>query len=388
MITLLIFVAVLAVLVISHEFGHFVAARKSGMKVYEFGFGFPPRLFGVVPTVDAGGKRKWKFIWGRPREEEEPNTVYSFNVVPLGGFVRIKGEDGQETGPDSFAAQKFWKKAIVLLAGVGMNIVLAFVLLSIGFMAGSPQATDSLPPGAKAENTHIEIIEAMVGKPAADAGLQEGDVIVSLDNLQNPSVQAMQDYVDAHKNQTIKVTVKRGEALVEKNIHPFVYPDTGKGGLGVSLVEIGLVKFPWYKALYYGLIMTGLYLKEIFFSFYYLIAGLFQGAPVGQAVSGPVGIAVMTGKVAKLGFTYLLNFMALLSLNLAIINVLPIPALDGGRLLFLIIGKIKGKPVKEQYEHMAHSIGFFVLISLVVLITIKDLGNFKGMFIDLWHKII
>ncbi|MBI2037545.1 MAG: RIP metalloprotease RseP [Candidatus Magasanikbacteria bacterium] len=388
MVTLLIFIAVLAVLVISHEWGHFVVARKSGMKVYEFGFGFPPRLFGIQKIKDEQGNSKWRFIWGRKADEEAGETVYSFNIIPLGGFVRIKGEDGQEVGPDSFAAQKAWKRAVTLMAGVGMNIVTAFILLSVGFMIGAPQAVDSLPPGTTAENRHIEIIELIADKPAAAAGLQSGDIIVSLDNLQNPSVKAMQEYVDANKNKDIKVTVKRGDNTIEKNIRPFVYEDTGKGGLGVSLIEVGLVRYPWYRAIYYGLIMTGLYLKEILFSFYYLISGLFAGAPVGESLSGPIGIAVMTGKVAKLGFSYLLNFMALLSLNLAVLNALPIPALDGGRLLFLIISKLKGKPVEQRYEQIAHGVGFVLLISLVVLITVKDLGNFKGLFVSLFQKVI
>lgn len=388
MVTLLIFIAVLAVLVISHEWGHFIVARKSGMKVYEFGFGFPPRLFGVQLITDASGKKSWKFAWRGRNDDPTQGTVYSFNLIPLGGFVRIKGEDGQESGPDSFAAQKAWKRAAALMAGVGMNIILAFVLLSIGFMAGAPQAVDNLPAGTKVKDRHLEIMEVMADRPASIGGLQSGDIIVALDDLQNPSVKAMQEYVDANKDRDIKVTVKRGEEVLEKNIRPFVYPDTGKGGLGVSLVEVGLVKYPWYRAIYYGMVMTGLYLKEILFSFGYLIAGLFSGAPVGESLSGPVGIAVMTGKVAKLGFNYLLNFIALLSLNLAVINALPIPALDGGRLLFLIISKLKGKDVEQKYEQLAHGIGFVVLISLVVLITVKDLGDFKWFFMDLWNKII
>ena len=394
MITVLIFVAVLFILVISHELGHFVAARKSGMKVYEFGFGFPPRLFGIQQVVDQAGKKKWKIIWRTKREQlgqdtasqQETNvgTLYSINLLPLGGFVKIKGEDGEEAGPDSFAAQGFWKRAITLFAGVGMNIVLAFVLLSIGFMMGAPGAVDSLPAGSKVENSHLEIMEAMPGRPAAAAGLQTGDIIVSLDELQNPSVKEMQEYVDANKNKEIKVIIQRGDEVLEKNIKPFVYEDTGKGGLGVALIEVGTVSYPWYKAIYYGFIMTGLYLKEIVLSFYYLIAQLVAGTPVGESLSGPVGIAVMTGKVAKMGFNYLLNFMALLSLNLAVINILPIPALDGGRLLFLIISKIKGKPITQKYEQLAHGIGFFVLISLVILITVKDLGKFKGLFSGLF----
>jgi regulator of sigma E protease len=388
MVTLLIFIAVLAVLVLSHEFGHFVSARKSGMKVYEFGFGFPPRLFGIQAVLDENGKRKWRFIWGKKPDEASFGTVYSFNLLPLGGFVKIKGEDGEEVGPDSFAAQKFWKKGITLLAGVGMNIILAFILLSVGFMWGAPQAVDNLPPGTKIENSHLEIMEALTGKPASMAGIESGDIIVSLDNLQNPTVKSLRDYVDANKNKDIKITIKRGDETLQKILRPFIDSETGKGGIGVALIEVGTVKYSWYMAIYQAFVMTGFYLKEIVLSFYTLIAGLFRGAPVGESLSGPVGIAVMTGKVARLGFSYLLNFMALLSLNLAIINVLPIPALDGGRFLFLLISKIIGRPVNQKYEQIAHGIGFFVLISLVILITVKDLGKFTGLFSSLVHKII
>lgn len=402
MLTFLIFLAVLAVLVLSHEFGHFIVARASGMKVYEFGFGFPPTILGVQWQKDVNGKKKLKLIWGKgkkiteydeldglPKENEtEGGTVYSLNLIPLGGFVQIKGENGDESGADSFGAQKAWKRALTLFAGVGMNVVLAFALLTGGLMMGLPQATDGLPAGVTVKDRHLEIIETLAGKPAAEAGLQAGDIVLALDALQNPSVAAMQDYVNTHKDQNISVTVKRDGNIIEKKIHPFVYADTGKGGLGVSLVEAGLVSYPWYKAIYYGFLMTGFYLKEIVVSFYYLIAGLFAGQPAGEALSGPVGIAVMTGQVARLGFSYLLNFMALLSLNLAVINILPIPALDGGRLLFLLINRIKRKPLAQKYEQLAHSVGFVVLMFLVVVITAKDLGHFKGFFIDLWKELI
>ncbi len=391
MITFLIFLAVLAVLVLSHEFGHFIVARKSGMKVYEFGFGFPPRLLGIQFKKNAEGKNKIRFI-GRKRIEAEEalggGTIYSFNLIPLGGFVQIKGENGEDPGPDSFGAKSAWKRAATLSAGVGMNIILAFLLLTAGFMMGLPQAVDNLPAGVNVKDSHLEIIEVISGKPAEKAGLMAGDTVLQLDNLKNPSVKAMQDYINSHKDQDIQVVIKRNGETIEKNIHPFVYESTGKAGLGVGLVEVGLVSYPWYKAIYYGFLMTGFYLKEIFLSFYYLIAGLFAGNQVGEALSGPVGIAVMTGQVARLGFSYLLNFTALLSLNLAVINILPIPALDGGRLLFLLISKLKRKPVAQKYEQIAHSLGFVLLMFLVVVITIKDLGNFKGFFIDLWNKII
>ena len=204
MITFLIFIAVLAVLVLSHEFGHFIVARSSGMKVYEFGFGFPPRILGISWHKTAVGKKKLKLIWGKKKEtikydleplsensEKEGGTIYSLNLIPLGGFVQIKGENGEESGPDSFAAQSAWKRAATLSAGVVMNIILAFILLSSGFMLGLPQAVDGLPAGVNIKDRHLEIIEASVDKPAAQAGLQAGDTILALDNLQNPSVAAM-----------------------------------------------------------------------------------------------------------------------------------------------------------------------------------------------------
>ena len=155
----------------------------------------------------------------------------------------------------------------------------------------------------------------------------------------------------------------------------------------MAIAEVGVVKYPWYKAIYQGIIATGLYLKEIVLAFYFLIKGWLGGAAMGEAVSGPVGIAVMTGKVARLGFIYLLQFTAVLSLNLAILNILPIPALDGGRLLFLAISKVLRRPVTPKYEQIAHAIGFMLLMLLVLVVTIKDISAFRGLFITFFHKI-
>lgn len=395
MLTLLIFLAILGLLVLSHEFGHFIVAKKSGMKVYEFGFGFPPRLFGAQVLKDKkSGKARWRFILGNKRAESEEEdgqmehgTIYSFNLIPLGGFVRIKGEEGNETGPDSFTSKPAWQKALTLFAGVGMNVILAAFLLAVGFMIGLPQAVGDFPDVAAVKDRHIEIMQVMADKPADQAGLKAGDNIIKIDNVSYPRLQQMRDYVNEHKNDSIAVTVKRGDQIIEKNIKPFVYPDTGKGGLGVAIEEVGLVRYPWHKAFYFGTITTGFYIKEILLSFYLLIMGLFAGAPVGEALSGPVGIAVMTGRVAKLGLAYLINFTALLSINLAIVNILPIPALDGGRLLFLGISKIIRRPLSRKYEQLAHTLGFALLMLLIVAITIKDVGTFKGVLINFFKKI-
>ncbi|TAN33583.1 RIP metalloprotease RseP [Patescibacteria group bacterium] len=366
MLTLLIFLAVLAILVLSHEFGHFIVARKSGMKVYEFGFGFPPRLFKYT--------------------SKKSGVMYSFNLIPLGGFVKIKGEDADETGPDSFGAQKMWKRAITLFAGVGMNVVLAAVLLSIGFAVGMPQAVDSFASVEGVKDRQLQIAQVISGKPAEAAGLKPGDSITRLDAIEQPRLKQMQEYVAANKDKEISVTVKRGTETITKKIKPFVY-ESGRAGIGVGLAEIGTVKYPWYKAISEGILATGYYLKEIVLAFYLLIRGLFAGEPVGEAVSGPVGIAVMTGQVARMGWAYMINFVALLSLNLAIINILPIPALDGGRLLFLGLSKILRRPITPRYEQVAHTVGFVLLMLLVVLVTVKDIGRFSGAIGAFFQKI-
>lgn len=387
MLTLIIFIAVLAVLVISHEFGHFIAARKSGMRVYEFGFGFPPRLFGVYKDVQT---KKNKIVWGKKREQDAINngsgTLYSINLLPLGGFVKIKGEEGDEIGPDSFVSKPVWQKAVTLVAGVAMNLLLAIALLSVGFMIGLPQTTDNVDPKLVSER-HLEIMQVLPDKPAQKAGLKAGDTIVSLSGLQNPKVKELQKYVDTHKTDEIPVVVERDNQLLQFKIKPIVYEDTGKGGLGIAIVEVGIVRYPWYKAIYYGFTTTGIYLKEIIVGLYILLSGLMMGKGGGAAVSGPIGIAVMTGQAARLGAAYLIQFTALLSVNLALINILPIPALDGGRLLFLLIGKIRGKPAPMKYEQVAHLIGFALLMLLIVFVTVHDMGAFKGAFIDLFRNI-
>jgi len=223
--------------------------------------------------------------------------------------------------------------------------------------------------------------------PAVKADLKAGDIIIKIATIDNPRLKQMQDYVDQNKDKELAVVVKRGDEMISKTIKPMVYQDTGKGGLGVTITEVGIIKYPWYKAIYKGFIITGLYLKEIVVGFYLIIKGLISGAGAGAAVSGPVGIAVMTGQIARMGLSYVLSFTAILSLNLAIINILPIPALDGGRLLFLVIGKIFRRQLSMKFEQLAHTIGFALLMLLVVVVTVKDLSRFRGVFSGLINKI-
>ncbi len=436
MLTLVIFLAILAVLVLSHEFGHFIVARRSGIKVEEFGFGFPPRLFGIqlfkeqklekiaeqeevelqvtsyklqdgqeasekiitdtTREIDAVvAEKKWRFVWGAKGVEKlraenigREGTVYSVNLIPLGGFVKIKGENGEAPDEaDSFGAKKPWQKALVMAAGVAMNILLAAVLLSVGFMVGLPQMTDNLPEGSIVKNRRTEILQVFSGKPAALADLRAGDALLKVGGLDNPRVKEIQEYVNAHRGEDVTVVIRRGEEIFTKQIKPAVYEGTGRAGLGVAIAEVGEVRYAWYKAIYYGFTGSFLYLKEIVVALFLLVKGLLAGAAVAGEVTGPVGIAVMTGRVARLGFAYLVQFTAVLSLNLAVINILPIPALDGGRLLFLLISKIRRREMSQKVETAIHLVGFCALMALVILVTVKDVGAFRDNFVNFFQRI-
>lgn len=384
MYTVIAFLAVFAIIVFSHELGHFFAARKSGMRVWEFGFGFPPRLFGWYRDPET---KKIKFVGRKFDKKKIPATVYSFNLLPVGGFVSIKGEDGQDVeDADSFNAGKLWKKVIVVVAGVAMNFVLAGVLLSIGLMIGLPTMVEGNNQ-KYVSDVRLEIAQVLKDRPAAEAGLQAGDVILKIDELENPRVESMQDYTNQAGETPLDIEIRRGEEVFVKTITPTKYEESGRYGIGVAIADVGTVKYPWYLAVYRGFVSAGLYLKEIVLAFGGLIKGLFVGAGVPEGVSGPVGIAVMTGQIAKLGLIYLLQFTAILSLNLAVLNILPIPALDGGRLIFLLFSRWNKKLKLDKYENTAHGIGFIALMVLVVLVTIRDLGTFKGFFIGIWDKI-
>ncbi len=393
MLTLLIFLAVLAVLVLSHEFGHFIVARKNGMKVEEFGFGFPPRLCGIR-RVGEGVNKHWQVVWGNKEVkalEAESNlpggTIYSFNWLPLGGFVKIKGEDGENKDADSFGSKKAWQKAAVLVAGVGMNMVVAYVFIVIGYVVGLPQTLEGMNDVSRVPDRHIEVLQVIPGKPAQAAGVAVGDKIIALGSFERPRLDELRAYVDQHRDEEISVTIERNKETIIKKIHPAIYSETGKGGLGVGIIEVGTVRYPLSNALYQGVITTGTYLKGIVFGFGFIIKSLFTGGDAARMVSGPVGVAVMTGQVARLGFVHLLQFMAILSLNLAVLNILPIPALDGGRLLFVILTKLLRRTTASKYEQVIHTVGFVFLMVLVVAVTVKDLGAFKGVFVDFVHKV-
>jgi regulator of sigma E protease len=367
LVTVGIFIIVLAIIVVVHELGHFFTAKMMGMGIDEAGIGFPPRA------------------WAKKAKD---GITYSVNWLPLGGFVKIKGEDGEHRDdPDSFASKKIWQRAIVLVAGVVMNFLLCAVLLSVGFAVGLPQSVDqaSLEQGI-VEDYKIQVVSVVADRPAEEAGIELGDALLTVDGQEFKGVASLNEYTSDKIGQSLTYEFVRGEEIITKEIE-LVDIGSGNSGIGIGLIETGVVSYPVHKAVWNGFKLTGFLTKEITFAFGNILKNLVVGEPVGVQVSGPVGIAVLTGQVAKLGLIYILQFTALLSINLAIINFLPFPALDGGRLLFLAIEAIRRKPVNQKVEGIFHTAGFVILMLIVLIVTFQDVlryvdfaGIFSGFF--------
>jgi len=387
LITIIVFVLVLSVIVFVHEMGHFSMARKFGVKVDEFGLGLPPRVLGVRKI-----NGQFKLVWGKSTIEPDSPTIYSLNLIPVGGFVKIKGESGEEAeAVDSFAHKPIWQRSAMIVAGVVMNVILCMVLLSIGFGFGMPAALDEgISSQAVVTNKSIQVIQLMPDGQAKLAGLAAGDVISRIAGQEFTTISEINTYLTARVGQELNFEIVRGGEIINKKIKvdKYTFADQEITGIGVGLIETAMVRYPWYLAVYKGIVATFIWLSAIVVAFATIIKNLIVGMPTGVEVAGPVGIAVLTGQAAKMGLIYLLQFTALLSLNLAIINILPFPALDGGRFLFLILEKIRGKAVQAKWENLIHNLGFLFLMGLVLLVTFGDvikygggvLGAIKGLF--------
>ncbi len=388
MMTVIIFLIVLSFLVIAHEWGHFIVAVKSGMKVYEFGLGFPPRVLGAYKDPKT---KKWVFVWGKgksslkdavdgePSIEEYPTTLYSLNLLPLGGFVKIKGENGEsKNDKDSFGSHPYYKKAGVLVAGVVMNVVVAAMLLAIGFTIGLPTNVTNqqdLTDGATIEKgPWVSIEQVKEGSTAKEGGLTFGDKITKVDDLILKNSNEFIAYISQTTSTNVSLVVEReGEAL-SKEIEVRGKPgETGR--IGAAIIDVAHVSYPWYTSILKGITASISILGAIYYSFFVLIKGMIMGSGGAMEVSGPVGIASIVGKSARLGIQYLINVTAMISLSLAAINILPIPALDGGRLVFVTFEKIFKKPVPLKYEQLAHTLGFLLLMALIVWVTFKDITS-------------
>lgn len=375
---IIVFIVILGILVLAHELGHFLTARIFKVKAEEFGFGYPPRLLGLVKD----NRGQWRWLGRKAKAENFKETVWSLNWFPIGGFVKIKGEDQNSLKEaDSFAAKKIWQRAVMLVAGVLMNVLLCVILLSVGFGFGIPSVLDqSIVSQAKSvREEKIQVVSVNKDSPANSVGLQVSDELLMVDGNPLASISFLQDYVHQHANQTLVLAVKRDKQELRVEITPQILATSnGQAELGLGLVETGIVTYPWYTAVWHGLVATYNLLVALALALWGLLKNIVMTGEVAAEVAGPVGIAVLTGQVVQMGWVYVLQFTALLSLNLAIINILPIPALDGGRVLFLIIEAIKRKPVNARIEALVHNIGFALLMVLVLLVTYRDLTRWGG----------
>lgn len=353
--TVLLFILILGVLVFVHELGHFAVARWSGVAVEEFGFGFPPRIVGL----------------------KRGSTTYSINWVPFGGFVRLQGEqDDGEKRPDSFVQAPFRKQFAILIAGVFMNALLAWALLSATFAVGV-----SADPAAVPQNRHLQLsasrVEAIVtdGSPAALAGLTTGDVVNGVNGQPLTTTDQIISLAQAENFPVLQLTVMHKGQSRTVSVTPRPSGASPRYGLGIQ--QVVTIRYPWYIAPWYGLQSAGDMTKETIIGFGRLIRDLVTTAKVSSDITGPVGIAVLTGQVAQYGFIATLQFMAILSISLAVVNVLPLPALDGGRALFVFLGRVRGRPVNPRIEGTIHAVGFYTLLLLIVLLSIRDVSKFQ-----------
>jgi len=360
--SILIFIIILAILILAHEFGHFIVAKKSGIRVDEFGLGFPPKLYGK------------KF----------GETEYTINAIPFGGFVKIYGENPTDVAPGGNDDRSLIKKpryiqALVIAAGVLFNILLAWILISWGFMIGLPTSEEALPRGGTLHNPQVTVTQVFEESPAEKGGLRVGDRIAVLGSgaeaIPPRTIGDVQNFIAVSSGKEIDLQIVRGS---EEHVIS-VIPENGvvpeRAAIGVSLDVIGKATLPLHRALAQGAILTGQLTQATTVAILGFIKTLFIGQGSFDDVLGPVGI-VKTGIVANaidFGFVYILTLTALISINLAIINMIPFPALDGGRLLFLLIEAIKRSPINPKVATAANGVGFVLLMLLMVLITYHDI---------------
>lgn len=360
--TPIIFFVLLSVLVLVHEIGHFLAAKKIGVKVEEFGLGYPPRLFG----------------------KKIGETIYSLNLLPFGGFVKLFGENGPASAKASVSKQAFYsrnklERAIILIAGVFMNFLLGVVVISIIFTNGV------LIPSEK-----VYVQQVIKNSPAFLAGIEENDQIVSLNGkaIKTPQDLIAQTKEGAGKEASLVIkrctlekidNVPTGKenncSTIEKVLVPRTNVSPKEGPMGVAISNLVVKKYPLWQAPIYGT-------REAFRMSYLIAEGVFKifgqlifKANLPSDVAGPIGIYQITSEAVKFGPLAILQLLGLLSLNLAVVNILPIPALDGGRLAMIFLEVIVGKRKLERYENLVSSIGFATIIGLIVLITFSDLNR-------------
>ncbi|MFT7507584.1 MAG: regulator of sigma E protease [Acidimicrobiales bacterium] len=364
--TIILFFLVLFILILVHEWGHFIVAKKTGMRVDEFGIGFPPKLFG----------KKWN------------GTEYTFNVFPIGGFVRIYGENAQDAAQDksegsniedSFTSKSKWAQAAVLIAGVTMNILFAWLLFVIIFMAGLPTAVNE---NEATDTAVLTVTHVMDEGPADIASLPLGAEITAISAgeeyqaLLTPTL--FKEFTQAHGDTPLTITYTHGGDEFITSIKPevgIILDDMERPAVGVALSMIDTVRQPIHMALYEATKVTIHSLGAIAVGITTLFVDSVRGTADFSEVAGPIGIVGLVGDAAEFGFTSLMMFTAIISLNLAVINMLPIPALDGGRLVFVALEAVMRRPINPVWMSRVNFAGFALLMLLMLAVTWSDIAK-------------
>lgn len=344
-------------LVVVHEFGHMLAAKKGGVEVEEFGIGFPPRA--KVLTKKDG-------------------TEYTLNWLPLGGFVKLKGEHDSATGKGTFGAASFPRKAFIIAAGVLMNWLAAAVIFTVIALIGMPQLINN--QFRISSDTNVIRQEVLAGSveadsPASNIGLKSADRIISINETKVNTGEELRSATKKYAGQAVIVTFVHDGQEVIKTTN--LRQDEKRGNFGVAPAEQTLVRSTW-SAPIVGVGTTAQFTAETFKGLGGAVANLFRGhaSEAGESVTGPVGIVVLLKNLANQGLVFVLFLIGVISVSLAVMNVLPIPALDGGRLFVMALFRILKKPLTKDMEEKIHGTGMIVLLLLAALITVVDVKRF------------
>lgn len=350
LVSILVFLIVLSILVLSHELGHFLVAKKNGILVEEFGFGLPPRIFG----------------------KKIGETLYSINALPFGGFVRLHGEQEGEGVVDpkrAFLNKSKRVRAMVVIAGVIMNFILAIVAFAVVYsFTGVPRDTGKL-----------RVVDVSVGSPAQTSGIVAGDIITKVGK---DTITSADDFINKvaalkGKKTTLEITreVNGQTSVLKVQITPRQNPPEGEGPTGITITTMEIYYAPIllrpFYGIYYGFTDAIHWGKTIFLGLWELFVNLFKGQ-IPRDVSGPIGIFAVTTEAIRYGVLTLINFIGILSVNLAILNIIPFPALDGGRLFFIGIESVIGRKIVPKVEATINTIGMMILLALLLAITIGD----------------
>jgi regulator of sigma E protease len=363
---ILIVIFVIIGLLILHELGHFLMAKKFGVRVEEFGIFLPPRIFG----------------------KKIGETIYSFNLLPFGAFVKITGEEERVESPRSFSQKPLWQRALIILGGVVSFWIIGFFIFTLlAGIWGLPISVDDefnlrdFRKGVEVvEGPEVQIVGIAPNSPAERAGLQIGDTLkkFSISNSQFPinKIKEIQELTQKYKGKEIMLTIQRGKEVLEVSLVPRVSPPENEGPIGISLARIVKLKYLWFRAPLQGALVTSQQTIQIPLLLGKAISGIVKGEKVkGLKFVGPIGIGNIMVHALEIGFDNFLMLVAVISIWLALFNLFPIPALDGGKLLFLTIEGIRKKPVSQELERTITTFFFFALILLMIFVTLKDIKN-------------